>query len=111
MNYDELIEQRQHLQHQIIVVEMEILRIGNPSAVIKKQKKARRQGSRSTQIPDTWWPEPEMLKAMREKVSNIQFGTETEKFKNYYKARGKAMKDWNACWRNWMLQAGQYNGG
>jgi len=73
--------------------------------ITKKKERARK---RATTIPEDYWPKQEDLLAMREKVRNIEFGTETDKFKNYYAATGRPMKDWTACWRNWIIKAGQY---
>ena len=35
---------------------------------------------------------------------------ETEKFLDYYRSKGQAMKDWTAAWRNWMRRAGDFKG-
>lgn len=55
----------------------------------------------------SWFKEQNFIFANIEK--------DTDAFCDYWKSRGKNMKNWEACWRNWMRKAEQYalgrNGG
>jgi hypothetical protein len=44
------------------------------------------------------------------KAPLVDIDTEHETFCDYWRAHGKAMADWNACWRNWMRRAPQMGG-
>ena len=41
-------------------------------------------------------------------MPGVDFRLEHAKFKDHYKSSGKAMKDWDATWRNWMRRATQF---
>lgn len=63
---------------------------------------------RATRIPEPFMLTSEMRAYAAEKRPNIDVQEETEKFVNHF--RGKAGKDatkldWNATWRNWILNA------
>lgn len=65
---------------------------------------------RGTRIPDDFTVTPAMVQWAREKVPHVDGRLETEKFINYWRAKsGKdATKvDWEATWRNWMLNAAE----
>lgn len=64
---------------------------------------------RATRIPDDFTVTPEMVEWAQERVPHVDGRHETEKFVNYWQAKGSnATKlDWPATWRNWMLTAGE----
>jgi hypothetical protein len=55
-----------------------------------------------------------MTDAMKEwaekTVPMVNVEKETEKFKDYWRARGKLMHDWQACWRTWMNKVSNFRG-
>ncbi len=109
MTYEELTEKRYQLAIELAEVERELLKYNNATLFVDTRKKRKpRKVTASTQLPKDWWPSQDALITARAEIKNIEIGTETEKFKNYYHARGKPMKDWSACWRNWLLNASQY---
>ena len=109
MTYDELTERRYQLTIELAGIERELLKYNNATLFVDKKKRRKAKVvTIATQIPEDWWPSQELLITANEDIKNIQIGTETEKFKNYYQARGRAMKDWTACWKNWLIQASQY---
>jgi hypothetical protein len=75
---------------------------------ITSQNVAPKPPKRATPIPKDYWPDEFQLSKMKHECPKVQMGTETLKFINYYIAHGKAMKNWDACWRNWILKAQQY---
>lgn len=82
--------------------------VNKDSLVSKDTKKRKRALKRSSPISNDFWPDDEQLEAMGKRVKGVQIGTETEKFVNYYLGTGRSMKDWSACWRNWILKAAQF---
>jgi len=70
---------------------------------------------RATRLPDDWEPDGELKSWFASKVVNgqrlasfVDIDIETEKFRNHWWAKpGKdgTKQDWNAAWRNWMLNA------
>lgn len=63
---------------------------------------------KGTRIPDNFAPDAAMRAWAQAKVPNVNLARETEKFCNYWRAKGgrEARKlDWSATWRNWMLNA------
>lgn len=64
--------------------------------------------ARGARIPDDFAPDAAMRAWAQAKVPNVNLARETEKFCNYWRAKGgrEARKlDWPATWRNWMLNA------
>jgi hypothetical protein len=109
MNYDELIERRYELVIELADVERQLLKFNKATLFVeKKRKRPERKQLQATQLSEDWWPTPELLESARDNVPGVSIGVETEKFKNYYISRGKKMKNWAACWKNWLLQAEQY---
>jgi hypothetical protein len=45
------------------------------------------------------------------RVPSISVTLETEKFINYWRSNGKKKVDWEATWRNWMLNARKFDSG
>lgn len=69
---------------------------------------ARTAAKRGTRIPDDFAVTPEMVAWAVENCPGLDGRTETEKFVNYWRSKtGKdATKlDWEATWRNWLLNA------
>jgi hypothetical protein len=63
---------------------------------------------RAQRIPDDFQPSREMVGWAAERCPGVDGRRETEKFKNYWRAksgRDATKLDWPATWRNWMLNA------
>ena len=41
-------------------------------------------------------------------MPGVDFRLEHAKFRDHYKSNGKAMKDWDATWRNWMRRVKEF---
>ena len=67
-----------------------------------------RTTTRAHQLPDDGQPKPETVAAMSAAMPGVDFRLEHAKFRDHYKSNGKAMKDWDATWRNWMRRAKQF---
>lgn len=51
----------------------------------------------------------EMQSWLKDKGFTLDIREQTELFIGHYQATGKAMKDWTAAWRNWMIKAAKWN--
>lgn len=86
----------------------------SPKAPSEPSRRATRAATkRGTRIPDDFTVTAPMVEWARKTVPQVDGRLETEKFINYW--RGKAGKDatkldWEATWRNWMLNAAERNG-
>ena len=109
MTYEELIEKRYELVIALADIERQLLKYNQATLFVeKKRRRAAPKTTQATHLSEDWWPSPELLESAKENVPGVPIGIETEKFKNYYISRGKKMKNWAACWKNWLLQAEQY---
>lgn len=71
--------------------------------------KPKRNAKRACQLPDDWEPLPE-AKAPLALIGMTpeEIIAEVDKFRDYHRAKGSTMKDWNAAYRNWVRNAMQY---
>ncbi len=62
-----------------------------------------------TQVP-THFPITDQMRQWVTASTSFQgsISTETEKFLDYWRAKGGMKKDWLAAWRNWMRKASEY---
>jgi hypothetical protein len=77
------------------------------TSVVPKEKKI------GCRIPDDFEVTDDLIDWARINAPNASIALETQKFKNYYSAKtGKdaTRLDWSATWRNWMLNAEQWQG-
>ncbi len=58
---------------------------------------------RRTQLPDEFFPDETGLKAATKK--SVSVDDELPKFKDFHKAKGSVMLDWQAAWRTWCSNA------
>ena len=109
MTYEQLTEKRYQLTIELAGIERELLRYNGATLFVdKKRRRKAKPVTASTQLAADWWPDNDLLIKAKEHLPNIEIGTETEKFMNHYMANGKPMKNWEACWKKWLIQANQY---
>lgn len=65
---------------------------------------------RKTAVPDEFPISAEMIVWANERAPATDLSLETEKFLNYWKAKGETRADWLASWRSWLLNAQTYAG-
>jgi hypothetical protein len=73
----------------------------------RKEKKGSEGGvraMRATPLPDDFAVTPQMLLWARNRAPDVDVGLQTERFENYWRGNGHRKIDWEATWRNWMLQ-------
>jgi hypothetical protein len=64
---------------------------------------------RATRIPADFAVTDLMRAWAAKNVPGIDVDAQTEKFRDHHTAKGSAMKDWIAAWRNWMRNAPQFS--
>ncbi len=64
---------------------------------------------KSSRINDDFSITEEMQFWLRDKGFTLDIKEQTELFIGHYQATGKAMKDWTAAWRNWMIKASKWS--
>jgi hypothetical protein len=63
---------------------------------------------RGTRLPDGWMPSRELVGAAKSYAPSVNLETETENFRDWWKAKagaGAVKVDWDATWRGWMRRA------
>lgn len=109
MTYEELTEKRYQLTIELAGIERELLKYNGATLFVDKRKNRKaKKITLAMPLPEDWWPSKELLIQAKMNISGLDLGTETTKFKNYYRANGKKMKDWEASWKNWLINASQY---
>ena len=62
-----------------------------------------------SKITDDFFITDEMKIWLKDKGFSLDIQEQTELFIGHYQATGKAMKDWTAAWRNWMIKAAKWS--
>lgn len=57
---------------------------------------------RANQIPDGYTLSEDLLKWTRVAHPSVNIAHEFEQFRDYHRAKGSTMKDWDAAWRTWV---------
>lgn len=65
---------------------------------------------RGTRISEDFQPRQEDVEWAESNHPGVNLSIETEKFRNYWKAstRNDTKRDWNAAWRNWVINESRY---
>lgn len=64
---------------------------------------------RSRQIDDQWQPSSQLLDWAAQSHPNVDVTRETDRFRDYYAAHGKPLKNWDAAFRNWVRKAAEFS--
>ena len=71
------------------------------------RKSKLKRGGRGVRLPADWTPSSDLIAyAIAQGVTPSRVQLEAEKFKNYWFAKtgtGAVKRDWDATWRNWIL--------
>lgn len=94
----------------VVVGVVDVIGVVEPLGINSQKEPASTKPRRRAQrIPDGWTPSPTALAWQEEKgISNALAERELEKFGNYWRAksgRDGTKQDWDATWRNWLLNA------
>lgn len=61
--------------------------------------------ARQCRLPENWEPKPSDVEWALIKCDTDYMRRETEKFRNYYLAKGTAFVDWSRAWMNWIVRS------
>ena len=76
----------------------------------EQQVKKNKEENRSSKISNDWKPSQAIIDDYETKYKGLNHQRELEKFINYYESRDTARKSWDASFRNWLLNAMDYQG-
>jgi hypothetical protein len=69
-----------------------------------------KQENKATKITDDWKPIQTIIDDYETKYKGLNHQRELEKFINYYQSKDIARKSWDGSFRNWLLNAMDYQG-
>jgi hypothetical protein len=76
----------------------------------EEQVKKNKQENKATKISDGWKPSQSIIDDYDTKYKGLNHQRELEKFINYYQSRDTTRKSWDGSFRNWLLNAMDYQG-
>jgi hypothetical protein len=76
----------------------------------EQQVKENKQENRASKITDDWKPTQAIIDDYEVKYKGLNHQRELEKFINYYQSRDITRKSWDGSYRNWLLNAMDYQG-
>jgi hypothetical protein len=69
-----------------------------------------KQENKASKITEDWKPSEKLLEDLPTKYPGLNYDKELAKFINYYTSKAESRKDWNASYRNWLINAMDYQG-
>jgi hypothetical protein len=79
--------------------------------ILKEQQvKKNKQENKATKISEDWKPSQSIIDDYDTKYKGLNHQRELEKFINYYQSRDTTRKSWDGSFRNWLLNAMDYQG-
>ena len=84
--------------------------IKNTNPLDKTKSKEKQLEKRASKISNDWKPSQAIIDDYGTKYKGLNHQRELEKFINYYESRDTARKSWDASFRNWLLNAMDYQG-
>jgi predicted transcriptional regulator len=76
----------------------------------KTKPKEKQLENRASKIADDWKPNQAVIDDYETKYKGLNHQRELEKFVNYYQSKDIARKSWDGSFRNWLLNAMDYQG-
>jgi len=73
------------------------------------QRTKNKQENKASKITDDWQPAQKIIDEYPTKYPGLNYAKELAKFINYY-SKAESRKDWNASYRNWLINAMDYQG-
>ena len=81
------------------------------NTITKEQQTIKnKQENKASKISDNWKPSQAIVDDYKVKYRGLNHDRELEKFINYYQSKDLARKSWDASYRNWLLNAMDYQG-
>jgi hypothetical protein len=79
--------------------------------ILKEQQvKKNKQENKASKISNDWKPSQPIIDDYGTKYKGLNHQRELEKFINYYESRDITRKSWDGSFRNWLLNAMDYQG-
>lgn len=93
------------MTHMLTNNQYPIIKVRKNPPVVPPGGKARQ---RACQLPESWQPKEQTLQTVRNGkigATDEQISWQLEKFRNHARGKGRKQKDWDAAFRNWMMNA------
>ena len=74
------------------------------------QRTKNKQENKASKITDDWQPAQKIIDEYPTKYPGLNYAKELAKFINYYTSKAESRKDWNASYRNWLINAMDFQG-
>lgn len=84
--------------------------IKNTNYLEKIKSKEKQLKNRASKITDDWKPSQTIIEDYELKYKGLNHQRELEKFINYYQSKDIARKSWDGSFRNWLINAMDYQG-
>jgi predicted transcriptional regulator len=84
--------------------------IKNTNYLDKTKSKEKQRENKASKITDDWKPAEKVVEDYLTKYPGLNYDKELAKFINYYTSKAESRKDWNASYRNWLINAMDYQG-
>jgi predicted transcriptional regulator len=84
--------------------------IKNTKTLENTKSKEKQRENKAIKITDDWKPSKAITDDYETKYKGLNHDRELEKFINYYQSKDTARKSWDASFRNWLLNAMEYQG-
>ena len=79
--------------------------------ILKEQQvKKNKQENKASRIDESWKPSQKIVDEYPVKYPGLNYAKELTKFINYYLSKDMTRKDWDASYRNWLINAMDYQG-
>ena len=76
----------------------------------EEQVKKNKQENKASKINENWKPSQKIVDEYSVKYPGLNYDKELTKFINYYQSKDLTRKDWDASYRNWLINAMDYQG-
>ena len=76
----------------------------------EEQVKKNKQENKASKINENWKPSQKIVDDYSVKYPGLNYEKELTKFINYYQSKDLTRKDWDASYRNWLINAMDYQG-
>jgi predicted transcriptional regulator len=74
------------------------------------KSKEKQLENKASKITDDWKPSQSIIDDYQVKYKGLNHQRELEKFINYYQSKAESRKSWDGSFRNWLLNAMDYQG-
>jgi hypothetical protein len=98
------------LQNSVTVKSVDAKQHTKNTITKEQQITKNKQENKATKITDDWKPIQTIIDDYETKYKGLNHQRELEKFINYYQSKDIARKSWDGSFRNWLLNAMDYQG-